>query len=323
MKYLKRILAAVLSLLLVAILVFFTIPLTERRDKTPVEGSADWMAVLSDELPLSSIYIPGTHDSASNHVQLGYFSKCQASDIKTQLEDGFRYLDIRLGFDGDQLVLWHGFCKCRTGAAPWSPALSLNDILEQCYAFLDEHPGETIVFVAKNERNDDDTEFQRAVNKAVSKDPGRWLLTSSIPTLGESRGRIVLFRQYTDALSLASNSGIQMSWPKQNAGVDLSESLASVPQPAFDLFIQDRYKYDADEKWEAFKYSLKAAEGSDGLVVSFLSTNGSPAYGHPYKYAVDLNKRFLAEDISFAPPCWIIIDFSSAPLAEKVWSLNQ
>lgn len=322
MKIFKKVLSALLCLVLLAVCIFFSIPLTETRDKTPVEGSSDWMSGLPDELSLSDIYLPGTHDSASNYVQLGYFSKCQASDIRTQLEDGFRYLDIRLGFDKEELVLWHGFCKCRTAAAPWSATLKLSDVLGQCYAFLDEHPTETVVFVIKNERDDDASEFQKAVNKAVSRDVGRWLITDSIPTLGQSRGKVVLLRQYPDVLGLYSNSGIEMSWFKQNEKVALEASLTHVSLPRFELYIQDRYKYDAEEKWEAFRYSLEVGNDADGLIVNFLSTNGSPAYGHPYKYAKELNKRLLQEDISDAPPCWIIVDFSNALLAEKIYSMN-
>ena len=61
------------------------------------DRSADWMADLDDGLRLNEIVLPGTHDSATQYVQLAFFSKCQALSIGEQLEAGYRYLDIRLG----------------------------------------------------------------------------------------------------------------------------------------------------------------------------------------------------------------------------------
>ena len=72
----------------------YLIPAFETVDKTPVEGSADWMSRLSDEKLISEVVLPGTHDSATQYVQLAFFSKCQALSIKEQLEAGFRYLDV-------------------------------------------------------------------------------------------------------------------------------------------------------------------------------------------------------------------------------------
>ena len=78
---LLRLFGALLALLLIAVAVFLIIPLTERVDKTPVAGSADWMAELEDERPLSELVIPGTHDSATQYVDLAFFSKCQALSV--------------------------------------------------------------------------------------------------------------------------------------------------------------------------------------------------------------------------------------------------
>jgi len=124
----------ILAVILLAAAALFVIPLTERVDAAPVAGSADWMAMLPDDVPLGELSIPGTHDAGTQYVQLGFFSKCQARSVGQQLEDGFRYLDIRLAVNGDGLGLNHGFCECRTGAAPWSDRLMLEAVLEDCYA---------------------------------------------------------------------------------------------------------------------------------------------------------------------------------------------
>ena len=116
-----KVIAIVLALILLAAAVFYIIPFTNQVDHAQLDGTADWMAALDGELTLDAIVIPGTHDSATRYVQLGFFSKCQDLSISEQLEAGYRYLDIRLGIDKGTLVLMHGFTNCRDGALPWSP----------------------------------------------------------------------------------------------------------------------------------------------------------------------------------------------------------
>ena len=99
-RFLLGLFGFLLAVVLVIAAAFFFLPQTETVDTTPVEGSADWMKELDGELPLNQIVLPGSHDSATQYVQLAFFSKCQALSIAEQLEAGCRYLDIRLGVDG-------------------------------------------------------------------------------------------------------------------------------------------------------------------------------------------------------------------------------
>ena len=54
--------------------------------------------------------------------------------------------------------------------------------------------------------------------------------------------------------------------------------------------------------------------------INFLSTNGTPSYGHPYKYAQVLNKRLINSDIKLNG--WVIVDFCSEKLAYRIYSEN-
>ena len=218
----------ILAVMLLAAAALFVIPLTERVDAAPVAGSADWMAMLPDDVPLGELSIPGTHDAGTQYVQLGFFSKCQARSVGQQLEDGFRYLDIRLAVNGDGLGLNHGFCECRTGAAPWSDRLMLEDVLEDCYAFLSAHPTETVIFAVKQEHGDESVaEFQRVLDRYIQEDAGRWYLDSELPSLGEARGRLVLLRRYDDEAGLGKNAGIALTWPNQNGYDDPARAFSS------------------------------------------------------------------------------------------------
>ena len=59
----------------------------------------------------------------------------------------------------------------------------------------------------------------------------------------------------------------------------------------------------------------------DELVLSFLSTKGSAAYGHPWKYAKALNAKLLALDEG-ALRGWIVVDFASSRLAAQIYGEN-
>ncbi|MBO4848958.1 MAG: hypothetical protein J5586_07400 [Clostridia bacterium] len=294
----------------------YAIPAFERAGGAEVAGSADWMARLPDDMGLDKVVLPGTHDSAANDVQLAFFSKCQALTVGEQLEAGFRYLDIRLGEDGSRLKLMHGFANCLEGPMPWSEPLYLDTVLDECSAFLDAHPTECILFAVKHEHGDlDDASFMLLMRVYIMKDPDRWLLTDSIPTVGEARGRIVLLRRFRAEGDLPS--GLPLIWKDQDGNDDTSLDTARVDNGSYTLYVQDRFEYGAGDKWAAFRRGMKNA--GEGIALNFLSTKGTAAYGHPYSFAKDLNARLMAEeDLSG----WVIVDFASSELAEHIYEMN-
>ena len=299
----------------------YVVPAFETVDRTDVEGAADWMANLDDGLVLGEVVLPGTHDSATKNVQLAFFSKCQALTIGEQLEAGYRYLDIRLGADGKPLKLMHGFTNCTTSGWPWAGALYLDEVLTQCYDFLTAHPTETVVFAVKQEHGSEPVaDFERLLDAYVSERPDAWLLTDRIPTVGEARGRLVLMRRYADAANLGVRAGIPLLWDNQSGHDDVSKTADVYDNGAYTLTVQDRYEYDTEDKWNAFRTGMAAGEtGADAVSIHFLSTKGTAAYGHPYGFAKTLNARLLD---STNLRGWVIVDFASAQLAQTIYMQN-
>lgn len=62
--------------------------------------------------------------------------QCQDTDIKTQLENGYRYLDLRLALEKDDLILKHNIAKCRKSKSLFSTPLTLDDVLNDIYTIL-------------------------------------------------------------------------------------------------------------------------------------------------------------------------------------------
>lgn len=322
-RVLLRILLTLLIIIALAALVLWLIPLTERDNGAAVSGSADWMAKVDGERTLSELAIPGTHDSATKYAQLGFFSKCQTKDIGAQLDAGFRYLDIRLAVDGDRLKLVHGFTSCKTGPMPWSETLYLEDVLDQCYAFLDEHPSETILFVVKQDHGSERVGvFQELLSAYIERDAARWLLTDAMPTLDDARGRLVLFRRYADEGSFGLESGLPLIWQDQGGHDNFALNTVSQDNGSYTLWVQDRFEYDAAHKWTAFLGGMRTAPGtSEECYVNFLSTKGTAAYGHPYRYAKTLNAQLMDLPLNQGAG-WIIVDFATAQIAEHIYSAN-
>jgi 1-phosphatidylinositol phosphodiesterase len=310
-----------LAIVLAAVTVMFLIPAFESVDKAKVEGSGDWMAELPDDMSISEIVIPGTHDSATKNSRLPFFTKCQALSVREQLDAGFRYLDIRLAVDGERLKLMHGFVNCQEGGLPWSETLYLDSVLQDCYDFLREHPNETILFAVKKEYGDEPIKaFQSILHSYIIENPAAWAITDNIPTLGQVRGKIVLLRRYPDGI-LDGAAGISFIWRDQKGYEDVSQNSAMTDNRTYRLYVQDRFEYPLEAKWTAFTEGLKACEpGESNVLLSFLSTKGTPKYGHPFAYAPKLNKRLMETEEELKG--WIVVDFGSAKLAEKIWSQN-
>lgn len=321
-RILRRLLSVLLILVVLLAAVMYLVPLFEHVNNDPVEGSADWMAKLDGKLPLNEINLPGTHDSATQYVGLPFFSRCQDLSVRGQLNAGFRYLDIRLGDSDGRLKLMHGFVNCKTGAAPWSGALYLDAVLKDCYAFLKEHPTETVVFAVKQEHGDlSASDFENLLAGYIAKNPDQWLLTDRIPTLEQARGRLVLMRRYEDEAGLGANSGIPMLWKDQNGHDDVSLHAAEEDN-GYLLRVQDRYCYGAGDKWNAFLAGLDTASTENGTIsLHFLSTKGTLPFGHAYYFAGKLNPKLMKTELPGR--CgWIVVDFGTAKLAQMIYSTN-
>lgn len=162
----------------------------------------EWMSTLPDTLPLSALSIPGTHNSHTYYRALPSV-KCQSVDIKTQLANGIRFLDIRAqpvhATDPrkQHMYLVHGaFPIALTGPKYLAP------LLATCYAFLAKHPSETILISLKREGIGASTDAHFAhllQTHYIDPNPSRWHTSPEIPYLGAARGKLVLIRRYTSS----------------------------------------------------------------------------------------------------------------------------
>lgn len=302
---------------------------------TPAEAAdvraVNWMENVPDETKLSSMSIPGTHDSCTQNVDMRYIFQCQDASIATQLKYGYRYLDMRLVLEKrsghETLVLKHNIARCKVSDSPFARTLTLADVLKDVYAFLDEHPSETVIMCMKAENSKDDVAaVQKALYEMIDQAPDRWYLKNEIPTLGAVRGRIVLATRFDDKLPVGSDRcGLYFGWADQGDRTVLTDPTAdSVINGRETLCVQDRYNYDVGDKITAIRTCLDSSRAADDtFFLNFTSTSGSGAVGHPKEYAKDINLDLYAYEWEAGKAYGVVIvDFGPKKIAEKIYGTN-
>ena len=307
-----------------------------------------WMRDIPDNARVTTLSIPGTHDSCSIDGLLG-FGKTQNLDLDDQLNAGIRFLDIRLAHYQDNLFAHHNAVHM---GKSWA------DILEICSNFLNKYPTETVLMSVKEEERFDGVLGRFAPSEAFGKprrDPENWVIRSHsfedafksrtwqhiddpsllynfpppLPggrpaanraltpkiTLGEVRGKIVLLRRF----EATPEVGFDLTcWPK-NQHFKSDGSLA--------CNIEDCYRNPGEEnKYECIVGHIEEAHQGDleALYITFLSAIGMKAS----RYSKTIN-RYLNVYLTGLPKGTrvgiIVMDYFEQPrkLVSHVIKLNE
>ncbi|MET8181725.1 phosphatidylinositol-specific phospholipase C [Streptomyces sp. NPDC005336] len=144
----------------------------------------DWLSAIADATPVQRLTLPGTHDSGARYG--GPWTECQNTTIADQLNSGIRFLDIRCRAFDNAFPIHHG---------AFYQHLNFDDVLGACRSFLSAHPSETVLMRVKQEYSEESAaEFRRIFDTYLDGKGWRSLfrLDSTLPTLGQARGRVVL-----------------------------------------------------------------------------------------------------------------------------------
>ncbi|EFY88519.1 hypothetical protein J3459_016140 [Metarhizium acridum] len=160
----------------------------------------DWMARVPDAANITSLSIPGTHDTMTYRIGSRVL-QCQNWNLTVQMEAGLRYFDIRARVKENRLHVYHG--KQNT-------SFTFKQVLQQMFEFLDKHPSEMIIMRLKKEGSPvgrDSYSFEAAFNYARLQDKDTKdgakkhvaLYTDGgepIPTLGQLRSKIFILQDF-------------------------------------------------------------------------------------------------------------------------------
>lgn len=272
----------------------------------------EWLKFMPDNVLLSQLTIPGTHNSAACHFSL-FSVKCQGASITEQLKHGVRFLDFRVTrpffanscgglFSGnpDDLQIIHGNFPVRV-----PKSVKLEDALNEVYAFLQQHPSEIVIVSIKMEGNTDiwsGDEFPDLIWKRyIEPTQQRWFLPNKIPAVGEARGKAVLFRRFGVKGDGSQGSG----WDPQNFGFEASWWKYNTPEDDRGrINVQD---WNEVNKPDDVKIKSEYVQNQIQRAVDYNSTAEAQQ--------LDTAKLFLnycSGSNFFSPSCW------PQPVAEKI-----
>jgi hypothetical protein len=219
-------------------------------------SNTDWMSQIPNDRILNQIIIPGTHDSGSfgitknslfslskdnplpiwvelisnifphsivRAISAGW-SKTQPNSITQQLNDGIRYLDLRVCLYQSHFYLCHAQLSLR-----------LNKALKQIHSFAKNNPSE-IILVDINHVNGITNSIQEnnlviLIQHYLGADaiPNTYHVTDSIGTLRASKHNVIIFMdsQNNIANSFWPESNIHSPWPNVSNIADLKDTLNS------------------------------------------------------------------------------------------------
>ncbi|KEY72531.1 hypothetical protein S7711_05604 [Stachybotrys chartarum IBT 7711] len=174
-----------------------------------------WMKELHNDWPLPVLSIPGTHNSPTCYTALPSV-RCQAVGVREQLDNGVRFLDVRVSVDptDDKLALVHSAFPISLTGNKW-----FGDLCEEIYKFLEANPSETVILSLKREGTGKgtDQDLGKYLKRAyVDKKRDRWYTEPWMPKLGAARGRIVIVRRF------ALDESLKKCWDGRGFGLDAS-----------------------------------------------------------------------------------------------------
>lgn len=279
--------------------------------------TSDWMSKLDDDIKISQINIPGTHDTCARYG--GPLVECQSLELIKQLEAGIRFIDIRCRHKKNEFAIYHGIVPQQ---------IFFDTVRDVCQEFIRSHPRECIIMSIKEENKAEKCtrKFEETLNEYLIDNEHYWYLGDQVPTLGDVRGRIILLRRFSAS---TMPKGIDVSFWQDNATFDGTRNGVTI-------YVQDKYKVpsaldvDMKNKWKAIEDALSHANGRTPehmteIVLNFAS--GASALAHPCTVAVYMNQKIKdylsnANNVCRSGYGIIPMDFPQKDLVQEIIKIN-
>lgn len=246
---------------------------------------------------LDELSIPGTHDSSTCSVDNDTepqtsLAKCQQDYIPTQLLEGIRYFDIRLGKNNDKgdPGIDHGICYLLKKDGGF---IHLSDVIGYFKTFLNENPSEALIMlVSRGNDEATDESFTTAFANVMDNNSDLFYTSSHVPKLNEVRGKIVLLRRFklagdsvdghTWGLDLTEwddkikvHSGKSMCLVKYEQGFEAAGNTGDKEPYSTAVYAQDHYNCTGSSKIDWVDMALKAASEFERSTVDITAADGT------------------------------------------------
>ena len=356
----KKILSIVLSISMIlgSIAIFPVSSYAYDEAQTLLSNVAawEWMSVIRDDTKLTEITMPGTHDSCArkfhNEDPFGVtsgISKCQNLTIREQLDAGVRFLDVRCEVDtsSHSVKTVHGSTDCWNGDNYYY----LDFVFSDVYAFLAEHPSETVLISIKEDDGGNGVpHFTNAVYEYIhgyrSQDNyyfygtdynynDHWYLGKSIPTLSQVRGKCVLFNRFDQYIGSESSQGVWVNENESGQKIKYNELTGDYKEPPWSeiysantgigtAYVQDYYKWNTEQKKSAIQYALTASHSVGHYYINFSSTVSDSSIPNPQDLSKKINPSYYSFTYEKTKPSGIYaMDFATADLCRYIIKNNE
>ena len=256
----------------------------------PFTDRSQWMKTIRDDVQLSEMALPGTHDSATFQVTwLPIFKdvvETQTLGFDKQLEYGIRVFDLRLRRTGDALAMHHG---------PVFLDKMLGPALEAIQRFLLDNPSETVLVRFRDEYEEDSNvklsleqvfANYMQVYKAI-------YLNAQDPkiTLGQARGKFLVLSgdgrldkfglryKDEDIFDIQDDYPMSTNWALHDKYIKIKQQLHKAAAGSRDVF----YVNYLSASHRSFPYFVASGHVSPGTDAARLWT-GLVAFGHSDLY---------------------------------------
>ncbi|PWN30799.1 PLC-like phosphodiesterase [Jaminaea rosea] len=269
----------------------------------PSRATASWQSNLPSSWPISSLCLPGTHETLARY---GWpITKCQSLAAVTgaQVKAGIRWMDFRVTPKGEKgkerLLAYHGSTSQR---------IELGAALQPIYDWLSsDGKKETLILSLKPEGGASSADVERLLYSLYITGEIRvkfWWLDNRIPTLGEARGKLVLFSRFGGGND--QPGGIHPPiWPDNFKG----HFAYSLPTAGQGVVTQDWYKIGGSYKEIPTKF---------GLATELLTLDHPAPLSNPDGTPRDPSEKPASGPGPASDPTKLVINFlsaSSVPLA--------
>jgi len=256
-----------------------------------------WMKYVDGNKYLDELSIPGTHDSSTCSVDNDTepqtsLAKCQQDYIPTQLLEGIRYFDIRLGKNNENgdPGIDHGICYLLKKDGGF---IHLSDVIGYFKTFLNENPSEALIMlVSRGNDEATDESVTTAFANVMDNNSDLFYTSSHVPTLNEVRGKIVLLRRFklagdsvdghTWGLDLTewddkikAHSGKSMCLVKYEQGFEAAGNTGDKEPYSTTVYAQDHYNCTGSSKIDWVDMALKAAAEFKRSTVDITAADGT------------------------------------------------
>ncbi|MEQ4675219.1 phosphatidylinositol-specific phospholipase C domain-containing protein [Providencia vermicola] len=270
----------------------------------------DWLKYVADELSVTDLLIPGTHDAITSTCDLPYY-QTQTLSLVEQLNCGVRFFDLRLTRN---LNIAH---------REWHSDIMAEDLLHCFISFLDTHPTEFVILRIQNanEKKDDFEAYKQALIPFIEPYLKHLLLPELIdentfkwPSVKQLRGKILVIECAPPELHVSTLED----------GTRWAHNWHQNPL----ILLQDNW--NGPEVQEKIDDILALIHGDDDsndqqLVLNHISaTNGH--LGSPIAYADIINPIIRDKLVTLdqaTPKGILIFDFIDEDLAKKTIKVNQ